>query len=283
VVTVHGILREVHRITRPPLLSAQHLGRWIESFVFNRARNIIAISPYVQRRFAQYQQANLFPIPNAVNEVYFQVERSPAEPKFIFVGSLYPLKGVSDIITAARILDGEGRKAHIAIIGPPTSQTYSEALRKQSQELTGVTIDFLNWQPAKRIAQEFSTSTALVHPSYAENAPMAVAEALCSGLPVIGTPVGAIPDWIDSGETGVIVPVATPEAIAHGMRAFLDDPELSLRMGLAARKMAAQFRAQCVAQATLKCYNKLLDDGRTTEGDRIAGTASQDHCSHTVV
>jgi glycosyltransferase involved in cell wall biosynthesis len=270
VITVHGILREVHRVTRPPLFSPAHAGRWVESLVFTRARNMIAISPYAERQLRKYGSANLFSIPNAVNRIYFEAARRLAGPTFVFVGSLYPLKGVDDLIGAARILDSEGRHARIVIIGPATSLEYERSLRRDSERLNHVKVEYLGWQPAERIAEEFSSATALVHPSHAENAPMAVAEALCAGVPVIATPVGALSDWIKDGGNGCIVPTSDPRAIANKMRLLLDDPALAIRMGAAARRDTDRFRPESIAKATLHCYETLLQDAGAMEKCRAA-------------
>jgi glycosyltransferase involved in cell wall biosynthesis len=274
VVTVHGILREVHRVTRPQLISPEHVGRWVESFAFKRAHNIVAISPYAERQLTRYSNANVFPIPNAVSEIYFGIERHLAEPKFVFVGSLYPLKGVCDLIDAARILDRESRRARVVIIGPPTSPEYVRSLRRASERLKYVTVEYLGWQASQRIAHELSSAIALVHPSHAENAPMAVAEALCAGVPVIATPVGAISDWVKDGVNGFIVPTGNSEAIANKMRVLLEDSRLSIRMGAAARREMDRFRPEHVAKATLDCYESLLQDAGTIEKCRVVGALS---------
>jgi len=274
VITVHGILREVHRVIRPPLLSPAHAGRWVESVVLRRARNMIAISPYAERQLMRFGNANIFPIPNAVNQIYFGVARRAAGPTFVFVGSIYPLKGVDDLIGAARILDSEGRDARIVIIGPATSPEYERSLRRDSGRLNHIKVEYLGWQPSDRIAQEFSSATALVHPSHAENAPMAVAEALCAGVPAIATPVGALPDWIEDGRNGCIVPTGDPPAIANKMRLLLDDPALAVRMGAAARRDRDRFRPESIAKATLHCYETLLEEAGAMEECRATHAIS---------
>jgi glycosyltransferase involved in cell wall biosynthesis len=262
VITIHGMLREVHRVTTPSLLSPEHVGRWVESLVFSRAGSIIAISNYAERRLRSYTRAGLFLIPNAVSPVYFSVKREAIEPTFVFVGSIYPLKGVADLIEAASMLGREHRRARIVIIGSQSSEAYAASVRRAADALANVTVEFLGWQSSTKIASVFSRAMALVHPSRAENAPMAVAEALASGLPVIGTPVGSIPDWIKNGVNGWVVPVNSPSAIAEKMRALLDDPSLTLGMQEGARRTAQQFRPDRIAGATVACYEKVLKNAR---------------------
>ena len=74
-----------------------------------------------------------------------------------------------------------------------------------------------------------------VLPSTDENLPMSVIEAMGNGLAVIATPVGAVPDIIRHGETGLLVPPGDPAALTAALRRLLTDPQLRLRLGRAAQ------------------------------------------------
>ena len=64
---------------------------------------------------------------------------------------------------------------------------------------------------------------------------MSVIEAMANGLAVIATPVGAVPDILRHGETGLLVPPGDPAALTAALRRLLTDPQLRLRLGRAAQ------------------------------------------------
>jgi glycosyltransferase involved in cell wall biosynthesis len=91
--------------------------------------------------------------------------------------------------------------------------------------------------------------------SYTECFPLAVLEAMACGVPVVGTEVGGVPDMIDDGRTGQLVPAREPRAMADALIKVLRNPERAVEMGRAARqRVEDRFtleRSVRVAEATL--------------------------------
>ena len=81
-------------------------------------------------------------------------------------------------------------------------------------------------------------AVAVVPSRWYENQPLAVLEAFASGLPVVGTELGGIPELIKPGVDGGRVPADDPSALAEALRPLLDDPELAFTMGKAGRAKA---------------------------------------------
>lgn len=86
-----------------------------------------------------------------------------------------------------------------------------------------------------RGAALFALPTALE-----EGQPVAIVEALAHGLPVVATPMGAIPDMVRDGENGFLVPPGDPRALAEAIDRLLADPALRARMGEASRALHAE-------------------------------------------
>jgi len=80
----------------------------------------------------------------------------------------------------------------------------------------------------------------LVHPTLADAFPTVLLESMAAGVPVVASNVGGIPEIIDDGVTGVLVPPANPEALAAAVAALLGDRERSARMADAARAVAKE-------------------------------------------
>ena len=72
--------------------------------------------------------------------------------------------------------------------------------------------------------------------SLEENLPMVILEAMALGLPAVATAVGGIPECVVSGETGLLVPPADPQAMAAAVAGLLADPVRCRRLGEAARR-----------------------------------------------
>jgi glycosyltransferase involved in cell wall biosynthesis len=82
-----------------------------------------------------------------------------------------------------------------------------------------------------------------VSTSHSEAMPLAMIEAMASGLPVVGTRVGGVPDLIEHGQTGALVDRADVNAISSAIRQLLLDPELRAQMGRAARERALKLHS----------------------------------------
>ncbi|HEX5352522.1 MAG TPA: TIGR03088 family PEP-CTERM/XrtA system glycosyltransferase [Rhodanobacteraceae bacterium] len=93
--------------------------------------------------------------------------------------------------------------------------------------------------------------------SVAEGMPNAVLEAMASGLPVVATNVGGIPEVVADGVTGTLVPARDPTALAEALRRYTDDAVLRSRHGLAGRQ---RMQEQFSLSAMLSDYNILYDE-----------------------
>lgn len=83
----------------------------------------------------------------------------------------------------------------------------------------------------------FAAADIFVFPTMGDCLPFAVMEAMAAGLPVIATDVGAITEAVVDGETGIVVPMGNPEALATAIVELIDDPAKRLRMGKLGREI----------------------------------------------
>lgn len=142
--------------------------------------------------------------------------------KLLFAGWVTAPKGVPELIEAMSSLAAEGADVTLTIVGGGTM--LEEASRAAERpELRGRLV-ITGWLDRAQLGPFFKESHLLVLPSHAEGFPNIVMEALAEGLPVIATPVGAIPDSIRDGENGSIVPVGDAEALAEAVRRYLAAP-----------------------------------------------------------
>jgi glycosyltransferase involved in cell wall biosynthesis len=140
-------------------------------------------------------------------------------PRLVAVGRLSPEKGHLVLVDALAHLAAEGEAAEVAVIGdgPLRSTLEHEAERLGIREL----LRFTGWLGPEDIAAEILAARALVLPSFSEGLPMVVIEALAMGRPVVATRIGAVPELVEPGSTGWLVPPGSAEALSRAMRAAL--------------------------------------------------------------
>jgi glycosyltransferase involved in cell wall biosynthesis len=88
------------------------------------------------------------------------------------------------------------------------------------------------------VAQCLAASDIFVMASRWEGNPLTVMEAMASGVPVVGTAVGGVPDLVESGEHGTLVPPGEPAALGRAMELLCLNPATRRSMGAAARERA---------------------------------------------
>jgi glycosyltransferase involved in cell wall biosynthesis len=86
------------------------------------------------------------------------------------------------------------------------------------------------------LIDEYRAADVFVLPSYAEGFPNSVLEAMSVGLPVIATSVGGVPEIVQNGVTGIVVPPRSSDALAEAIKRLIGDEAARKAMGAAARE-----------------------------------------------
>jgi glycosyltransferase involved in cell wall biosynthesis len=155
----------------------------------------------------------------------------------LFIGRLIELKGLAYLIEAAGLLRDRLNPRIVAVgIGPERQRL--EALA----ESRNVEVDFRNKVPDAELHQAFLTSDVLVLPSIidargdTEGLGVALLDAMSYGIPAIASRVGGIPDIIEDGVSGLLVPPADPRALANAIERVARDPAYAQRLADAGRE-----------------------------------------------
>ena len=159
-----------------------------------------------------------------------------------FVGVLIPLKGVHFLIDAFAQVSREFPDARLWIIGKAENEGYAQSLKEQVARLgLNDRVVFMNAMPQQELARHIAKARALVLPSLSEGLPRVVFEAMACGTPVIGSRVSGIPEIIEEGVTGFLVPPGDVDALAQRLKWILSHPEEAKQMGKRAREFAQRF------------------------------------------
>ena len=117
----------------------------------------------------------------------------------------------------------------------------------------------------------YAEADIFVFPSLADCAPLAVPEAMAASLPVIATRVGAIPEMVREGETGLLLDPGDVEQLGVAIESLLHMPQLRRRLGAAGRQLVeAEYDAQRNAQRLLDVLRGVVDDRRQARSAPVA-------------
>jgi glycosyltransferase involved in cell wall biosynthesis len=216
--------------------------------LIENAATIVTVSDYsvrlLQERFPQ-SAGKVHRVYNGVDLSRFPAtnfDRRP--PEIVSVGRLIEKKGFGDLIRACALLQARGVAFHCSIIGEgPLQETLraqiAEASLERSVELTGP-------QTQAQIAERLTHATMFVLPCTHEadggmdNLPTVIMEAMAAGLPVISTALGGIPEMVEPGTNGELVPERDPNAVGDAIQRLVADPELTRRYGNQGREIARE-------------------------------------------
>ncbi len=123
----------------------------------------------------------------------------------------------------------------------------------------GARVVFAGWRDD--VPAILSALDVLVHPpTTPDSRPTVIMEAMAAGRPVVGSAVGGVPDLVDDGVTGVLVPPSRPEALAAALLRLLADPVARATFGAAGRARAErEFSRDSAAVAMAAVYERVLD------------------------
>lgn len=116
-------------------------------------------------------------------------------------------------------------------------------------------VRLLGFVPYERLADVYSSMDVVVAPTFYENLPFRVLEAMACAVPVVASRICGIPEAIDSGENGTLVPPGDSPALAQAVVDLLLDPDLRARLGAAARTTVSErFTWGAAADSTVSAY-----------------------------
>lgn len=161
-------------------------------------------------------------------------------PLLAIIGDIIPRKGLLHLIRAMPIIIQAVPDVRLAIVGEPKRGTeYYEKARTEAQRLD-VNNNIL-W-PGHRndVPHIMAGLDVYILASLDEMFPVAVLEAMAAGRAIVATRVGGVPECVQDGQTGFLVPSENPNALAEAILKLLRDPHLRVEMGARARQIAQQ-------------------------------------------
>ena len=184
----------------------------------------------------------------------------PGRPSVVFVGRITHQKGVTHLLDAAGAIDA-GAQLVLAAGAPDTEELARETESKVERLRTerGGIVWIEKMLERREVVQLLTHGTVFVCPSVYEPLGIVNLEAMACETAVVASDVGGIPEVVEDGVTGLLVPPADPAALAAAVNELLADPERARRMGEAGRRRAVeQFSWRAVAERTVVLYERLV-------------------------
>lgn len=192
----------------------------------------------------------------------------------VYVGRLEPLKRVDRLVEAMARLDDP--RTRLVVVGGDGAEgdAGGEAARlaRLAADL-GVAerVEFRGPEPRAVLADYYAAAAAVVVPSAYESFNLVALEALASGAALVATPVGVVPDLVEDGVNGLIVPPGDAGALARALERLLADAGLAARIRSRARPTVIGYGWSSVAARIRRLYEELAASGSAAVGERRWG------------
>ncbi len=208
------------------------------------ANHVQVISTYLEKLAGNFgYNGSVSVVPNGVDTQKFKVQSSKFKDKknqntILTVSRLVEKNGIDTLIRAFAEVYKKFPDAKLHIVGDGELRTDLEALARRAGVERAVT--FFGSVPNENLPQYLTAADVFVRPSRSEGLGTAFLEAMACGVPIIGTPVGGIVDFLKDGETGLFCHAGDPHDLAEKIIMLLDDVKLCAKLQNNGRRLVEE-------------------------------------------
>jgi glycosyltransferase involved in cell wall biosynthesis len=206
------------------------------------------------------------PVPG---ELRRQLTSDEHAPLVGIVGRIDPEKGVDVVVKAMGLLQGAAAGAHLVVVGSAglAPDGYPERVAAEADATLGDRVRFV--RRTSDVPGTLRALDILVNASVAEPFGLSVLEAQASGVAVVGTRAGGIPDFVFDGDNGLLVPSGDAHALAKALDRLITDSELRARLADRGRVTAQGRGIEARADVAAEIYRGAVGrDHSSTGGGR---------------
>lgn len=240
----------------------------LDRFCLKRFDRVVCVSKRLHEEFAKLgiSADRLVYLPNAVclpeqspgqrDTVRQQLGGAPEDKIIVTIGRLSPEKGLDILLAAFARQFGTDHDVRLILVGDGPKMMELMLLADR----LGITDQVVFVGFTADVARYYAAADLFVMSSHTEGFPLALLEAMAWGLPVLATAVGGIPDIVQDGKDGCLVPPGDEEQLASAMGNLLKYRESAERMGQIARQtITKQFAVEQWACALKRVYDGLYE------------------------
>jgi glycosyltransferase involved in cell wall biosynthesis len=261
IMTVHGFdTRNIPAENGYWMHLRKFLWRRLERHGLARQHDIIAISPYVHRKIQSITDATIYDVENPVDERFYRLTRNIEQPpRVLFVGWLNPRKNPFGALRMFLDARRRGAEGTLVLAGTARDPEYEKRICGliDAEEVSHC-VELPGHLDRSALLDELSRASVLLLPSRQENAPMAIAEAMAAGVPVVASDRCGMPHMVAHGWSGFLI---EPDAISDAgemLYRLMTDRHLVTSMGHESARIAQRWRPDAIALRTAAIYRRLV-------------------------
>ena len=217
--------------------------KWLIQRVLKSADKICSTSIVMSKEIAKFTNKEVFITPFGVDVEKFKPQKQESNKKYFTIGTIKSLEekyGLEYLIRAFAILKKQlnDKKIKLEIYGDGSQKEYLKKLSKDFG-LSG-DIKFFGHIPHNFVPEKFQRFDIAVFPSLSESFGVAAIEAQACGVPVVVSNVGGLPEVVNNGKTGFVVPPKDSYIIAKKILYLYENKNIREKMGNTARKFVIE-------------------------------------------
>jgi glycosyltransferase involved in cell wall biosynthesis len=247
-----------------PLAFLKNLNNYLLRSSAFKASRVITFSEFskklVFKGLSKKKGKRVVVVSPGIDPSWFKAKRqAECSKNLVLWGRMEEQKGVSELLRALREVAGRIPEVQLHLIG---EGNMTEPYRKQAKDL-GVQdrVNFHGWMSVDSIQEFIAKCSVGVFPSRVESFGLSMAEAMGAGLPIIATRVGALPEFIEDGVTGTLVPSGNIPALCRAILEKLENPDRAQSQADAGRETVRQrFCWDQAAREITEIYQDVLDE-----------------------
>ena len=257
-----------------PAVSPLH--RALVKFNLARADYVCSTSRFMARETGKYTEKEPVLTPFGVDCEMFKPLLRPAMRDEVAIGTVRPLEegyGITNLIEAFSMIHKREKFPGLKLIIVGDGPERSLLERLASSLNVGHQTEFVGWVPHERVPEYLHRFSIFVAPSiHPEGFGVAVLEASACGIPTVAFDVGGLPEVVEHGVTGMIVPPGNTAALADTIQRLVESGELREKLGRAGRKFALdRYEWSTTAKSMESLYESILGRQGAKVGDFPAG------------
>jgi len=237
----------------------RRIPNWLWQRIHLTPDRITAISSFLAKRAKKlgFPKEKISIVPNGVDLKSAPQNISQIPFRIICLARLSWEKGINYLIEAMTQVKKEFAQAHLVLVGDgPERKKIEERVKKLNLEKS---VEFKGKLSHQKALRELAQSVVFVCPSLAEGLGIVFLEAMAVKVPIIGTPIGGIPDFLKNRETGLFCQVKNPQSIAEKIKELLEDQPLREQLTENAYKLVERkYSWDKIVQRIADIYDEII-------------------------